>query len=184
TSIILVGVFIAPQGVKKLLVALFSIPFLQKWRTGAAKTGDEIIITSKELKGKSFYYWFQAAFATFLSWTARFWVLNCLILALNPDMPFHFGQQITIYAKQLVMWVILLISPTPGASGVAEISFAAFFGNEFPANLQAAVALLWRAISYYPYLFIGLIVLPIWLRKLRIKKIKRYQNEDETQCKH
>jgi uncharacterized protein (TIRG00374 family) len=79
---------------------------------------------------------------------------------------FHIIQQLLIFAKQLVMWVILLISPTPGASGIAEISFSAFFSNDFPEHTHAAVAVLWRAISYYPYLAIGLIVLPVWLRKV------------------
>jgi uncharacterized protein (TIRG00374 family) len=59
-----------------------------------------------------------------------------------------------------------MISPTPGASGIAELCVAAFFKTDFPANTHAAVAVLWRAISYYPYLAIGLIVLPVWLRKI------------------
>ena len=130
------------------------------------RTGDELITTSIELKGKSFGYWAKAFIATALTWTARFMVLNFLILALNPELGFHIMQQLLFFAKQLVMWVILMISPTPGASGFAEWGVPAFFKSDFAENTQAAVAVLWRAISYYPYLALGLLVLPVWLRKL------------------
>ncbi len=173
TTIITLGVFVMPQGCKTILVKVTSLKFLKKWQDKAAKTGDEIITTSQELKGKTFMFWTKAFVTTALTWTARFLVLNCLILALNPDIPFSFIDQLGIYAKQLVMWVILLISPTPGASGVAELSFSAFFANDFPENMHAAVALVWRAISYYPYLIIGLIILPIWLRKLEKKRSEK-----------
>ena len=45
--------------------------------------------------------------------------------------------------------------------------FSNFLG-EFIDNksLTTTLALLWRAISYYPYLFIGAIVLPRWIRRV------------------
>jgi uncharacterized protein (TIRG00374 family) len=162
---IMLGIFIAPKGIKKLLMKLFSVSFLKKWQPKMEATGDELIAASIELKGKPFGYWAKAFTATALTWTARFMVLNFLILALNPELGFHIIQQILIFAKQLVMWVIMLISPTPGASGIAEISFSAFFKSDFPEHTHVAVAVLWRAISYYPYLALGLIILPIWLKK-------------------
>ncbi len=172
TTIISIAIFVIPRGFKKLLITIFSIRFLRKWRNDAAQTGEDIILTSKELKGKSFRYWLLAFTATSFSWTARYLVLNCLIVAINPLEDFTWMEQINIFAKQLIMWVILLISPTPGASGVAEITFPAFFGEFIPLNLQGTTALAWRMISYYPYLLIGLFVLPIWLRKL-VKRRKK-----------
>jgi uncharacterized protein (TIRG00374 family) len=145
---------------------LFSVSFLKKWQPKMKETGDELIAASVELKGKPFGYWAKAFIATAFTWTARFMVLNFLILALNPELGFHFIQQLLFFAKQLVMWVILLISPTPGASGIAELCVSAFFRNDFPEQTHAAVAVLWRAISYYPYLAIGLLVLPVWLQKI------------------
>jgi uncharacterized protein (TIRG00374 family) len=167
TTGITLGIFVAPRGIKKLLIKLFSFSFLKKWQPKMEETGDELIAASVELKGKPFGYWAKAFITTALTWTARFMVLNFLILALNPELGLEWMQQLLFFAKQLVMWVILLISPTPGASGIAEISFSAFFRNDFPENTHAAVAVLWRAISYYPYLALGLIILPVWLRKLQ-----------------
>ncbi|MCL2291052.1 MAG: flippase-like domain-containing protein [Bacteroidetes bacterium] len=173
TTMITLGIFVAPNGVKKLLVKLFSVSFLKKWQPKMEKAGDELIASSIELKGKSFGYWAKAFIATALTWTARYLTLNFLILALNPELGFHIMQQLLFFAKQLVMWVILLISPTPGASGIAELAFSAFFRNDVPEQTHAAVAVLWRAISYYPYLAVGLIILPIWLRKMQKRKSNR-----------
>jgi len=165
TAIISYGIFIRPRGFKWILLRIFKIPFLRKWRPQAGETGDDIITTSRELKGKPFTFWARAYIATFFSWTARFWVVNFLILSITPV-----GQHFLIYARQLVMWVILLISPTPGSSGVAEFLFSDFLGDFIPFGLVAALALLWRVVSYYPYIIIGALVLPNWLK--RVYKLK------------
>ena len=165
TSIIVYGVFINPRGFKWLLIKIFKLPFLRKWRTKAKETGDEIITTSKEMKGKSFMFWFKAFFATFFSWTARFWVVNFLLLAFV-----SVNEHFLIYARQLIMWVIMLISPTPGSSGVAEFAFSDFLGDFITPGLSPALAVLWRLFSYYPYLFIGAIILPYWIRRVYLKR--------------
>ena len=170
TTIIFLAVLINPARTKYLLVGLFSLKFLKKWQKSAVRFGNELIETSHELKGKSVGYWISSFLVTSISWTARYLVLNCLIIALNPELAIDWIQQLKIYAEQLVMWVIMLISPTPGASGVAEIAFSAFFRDYFPENAHAAVAVLWRSISYYPYLILGLIFLPVWIA--RVEKIK------------
>ncbi len=161
TLIISYGVFIKPRGFKWILLRVFKISFLRKWRLQAAQAGDDIITTSKELKNKPFIFWARAYFATFLSWTARFWVVNFLILSITPV-----GQHFLIYARQLVMWVILLISPTPGSSGVAEFLFSDFLGEFITPGLTPALALLWRMLSYYPYIIIGALVLPHWIKRV------------------
>ncbi len=164
-TIISYGIFFRPRGLKWILLWIFKMPFLRKWRQKAGETGDEIITTSKELKGKPFSFWLKAYLATFFSWTARFWVVNFLIMTVTPV-----GQHFLIYAKQLIMWVIMLISPTPGGSGIAELIFSDFLGEFIPAGASAALALLWRLMSYYPYLFIGALILPVWLRRVYSRK--------------
>jgi uncharacterized membrane protein YbhN (UPF0104 family) len=160
TSVISYAIFFRPRGFKWVLLKIFRLPFLRKRRIDAAATGDEIIVTSKELKGKPFKFWFKAFAATLFSWTARYWVVNFLILAFV-----SVDQHLLIYARQLVMWVIMLISPTPGGTGVAELAFSGFLKDFIPLGLAATLAFLWRLVSYYPYLFIGAIILPRWIKK-------------------
>jgi len=168
--IIIYGIFINPRGVKWMLIHISKLPFLRKWRNKAAETGDQIITTSKELRGKSLLFWAKAFVATAFSWTARFWVVNAMILGF-----IAVNDHLLIYGRQLVMWVILLISPTPGGSGVAEYIFTDFLGEFIPLGLSPALALLWRLLSYYPYIILGAIVLPGWIR--RVYQIKDAVNE-------
>lgn len=167
TTIIIYGVFINPRGVKYLLLNIFRLPILRRWRTRAAETGNEIIITSAEMKEKPASFWIKAFAGTFFSWTARFWVVNAMLMAFAT---ISLADHLLIYGRQLVMWVILLISPTPGGSGVAEVVFGGFLGEFIPDGLTPAMGLMWRLISYYPYLFIGAIILPGWLKRVYAPK--------------
>ncbi len=161
TSIILVSVFFAPRGFKRVLQNIFSLRLLKRWRRKATEVGNEVIITSEELKGKSILFWLKCFGATFFSWTARFLVINCLILAFVAT-----NDHFIIYARQMVMWVIMLISPTPGSSGVAEMVFEGFLKEYTVPNLSGFQAFLWRLLSYYPYLIIGVLLFPRWLRRV------------------
>lgn len=161
TCIITFGIFINPRWVKRFLIWAARFRVFRRWSKFAGRTGDEIITTSREMKGKPFIFWVKAFGATFFSWTARFWVVNCLILAFTGTVSNHF----MVYARQLIMWVILLISPTPGSTGTAEYFFPLFLGD-FTYNLSSVVAVTWRLVSYYPYIFIGMIILPAWIRRV------------------
>jgi uncharacterized protein (TIRG00374 family) len=155
------GVFLNPEGFKKLLLQLFRWKVLKKWFSKMEKVGDDIITASKELKREPFSFWAKAFGATLLSWTARFWVVNFLLLAFTPV-----GDHLLVYGRQLVMWVIMLVSPTPGGAGVAEFAFQGFLSDFTPVGLAGLLAILWRLFSYYPYLIIGFFILPKWLKKV------------------
>ena len=157
---LLVGVLYKPGWLKRILIGIFSIKFLRKWKSGAIDTGNEIIATSKELKGKPSSYWVRAFLATAFSWTGRFLVVNCIMAAFIST---NLMDQLIIYARQLGMWVIMIVSPTPGGSGVAEYAFSSFLEVFIPFGLTGLLAVLWRLISYYPYLFIGTAMLPRWV---------------------
>jgi glycosyltransferase 2 family protein len=159
------GLFINPRGLKWLLMFVFRLPFLRRWRQGANTAGNEIITTAKELKSKKPVFWFKAFGATFFSWTARYWVVNAMFLAF-----FAVNNHFLLFARQLVMWIIMLVSPTPGGSGFSEYVFTQYLGDFLPyAEIAVLLALLWRLITYYPYLIIGVIILPRWLKRSFIK---------------
>ncbi|MCB9360570.1 MAG: flippase-like domain-containing protein [Flavobacteriales bacterium] len=160
-TLIFYGVFVNPQRLKSSLVKLFSIKILNKWQNKIVRLGDDLIQTSVELKNKPIQFWLKSFGATLASWTARFWVVNFIVLAFT-DVSSHF----LIYGRQLVMWVILLISPTPGGTGVAEFAFNGFLQDFIPIGLTGLLVVLWRLISYYPYLFMGAFVLPKWLKRV------------------
>mgnify|MGYP007101926325 CR=1 FL=1 len=60
-----------------------------------------------------------------------------------------------------VMWITMLVAPTPGGAGFAEYAFREFLSSYIPTS-PMALAFCWRLISYYPYLIVGAILLPRW----------------------
>lgn len=162
TTLLATAVFFHPRGLKALLLWLFKFPVLKKWRYRIVAIGDDIIITSNELRGMPFSFWIRSILATYFSWTARFCVVNFLIQAV---MVHGLYSHLEIYGRQLVMWVIMLISPTPGGSGVAEVAFSGFLSPFIPIGFAGALAFVWRLVSYYLYLFIGSFILPGWIKK-------------------
>jgi len=163
TLLLFFSLFIYPQLIQKLLILIFKLPFLSKFKKKAEQTGTDIIVASKILKGKTILFWLKLMSVTILSWTSRFLVANFIIMAF---VALSFQSNILIFAKQLVMWLILLVSPTPGGSGVAEYLYSTFLGEFLPiSTLIVLTSIIWRLISYYPYLFIGAFILPKWLGK-------------------
>jgi uncharacterized protein (TIRG00374 family) len=166
TSIVSYGLFVNPRGLKWLLLWIFKLPILRKFRYDAHLTGTDIINSSKELKEQSIWFWLKAFGATSFSWTSRYWVVNALFIAFFV-VPDHF----LLFARQLVMWLMMLVSPTPGGSGFSEFIFTKYLGDFIlvdPALLGGvaiALALIWRLLSYYPYLIAGAIILPGWIKE-------------------
>jgi uncharacterized protein (TIRG00374 family) len=164
------ALFVNPYVTKNILVGLFSIPILKRWQENAKTTGEQLIIASQGLRSQSKRYWIITLTATFASWTARYSIVNCIIHAFDAEKSI---DDYVIYGKQVIMGIIILLSPTPGGSGIAEYIFTDFLGGYIAAGLASTLSVLWRLLSYYPYIIIGVIILPRWLRyHVKLEKLK------------
>ncbi|SFE81318.1 lysylphosphatidylglycerol synthase transmembrane domain-containing protein [Thermoflexibacter ruber] len=171
-----IGLLVKPEAFKWFLIKVTSIPFLKRWQKAAAESGDEVIIASAELKGVGGGYWWKAGLSTLFVWAARYLMVNCLLEAFTDiSVSGHW----LIFARHILMWIIMLISPTPGAAGLAELVFGRFF-YEFIGSFSNAVAQFWRLFTYYPYLLVGAIVLPRWLIKTGLRQKKQIHKETSS----
>jgi uncharacterized membrane protein YbhN (UPF0104 family) len=160
------AILFRPKLSAQIILQIFRLPFIRRWKHKAEQLGQDFQEASKAFKGQPFSFWWNVYGLTFLSWTARFIMVNFLILAFN-EVDDHF----TIYARQLIMWVILLMAFTPGGSGIAEALFPRFLSPYFPSRAIATIAgLLWRLISYVVYIIAGMAVLPFWLRRIAVER--------------
>ncbi|MBI2968639.1 MAG: flippase-like domain-containing protein [Bacteroidetes bacterium] len=160
--VVVYAVFINARAVKWLLIKICALPLMKRWKYRAAQTGTEMVIASHELKHKTIRFWTDSIISTFLSWTARFIIINSLIMAFSDISVSH----LLLYGRQVVMGILMIGSPTPGGSGVAELVFSNFLNEFIPVGLVASLALFWRLIAYYAYLFIGVVLLPAWLKRV------------------
>lgn len=164
TIILALSVFYSPKIIHFFVRLLFKLPFLKKRKAKAEEFSRDIETASKELKHKKAPFWLQLFGATVWSWISRFLVVNFVLFAfIELQLIDHF----MILARQLVMWLLMLITPTPGGGGMAEFAFSELFTDYIltVGISGASLALIWRTLSYYPYLAIGSILLPRWLRK-------------------
>lgn len=162
TLILYMGVIWRPQWIRTLIGKIFKWKWLRKWQSQAESLGDNMVATSKELKKKPFRFWLEVFGGTALSWTSRYLVVNAIFLGfLSQADPYQW----VILARQFVIWVVLMVSPTPGGSGLSEWLFCDYYGDLIPtAGLALIMAIIWRIVSYYIYLLIGAIIVPGWLR--------------------
>lgn len=165
------ALFINARAVKWALIKMFSLGFLKKWRYKVMLTGSDLVIAAKELRGQTAGYWIKSFIATCVSWSARFIIINCIILAFTTSVP----DQFLLYSRQVVMGILNIGMPTPGGAGGAEVMFKNFLGELIQnPTITVSLAFLWRLISYYPYLFVGSIVLPRWVK--RVFSTKQFKN--------
>jgi glycosyltransferase 2 family protein len=168
------GLFFKPEAIRRLLVRIFGLPVLRRWKDAAIRSGDDIVMSAGELRRKSGSFWRTAILSTFLTWTSRYLVMNAILLAF-----FSVSDHLVIFAKQLILWVMMLVSPSPGGAGFAEIILGGYMTEYIPVdsdharNVALAMAVIWRAVIYYPFLLAGVFVVPGWIAMKFKKPLKQ-----------
>ena len=123
--------------------------------------GETMVSAGADLRTRSFSWWAEAMGATALTWISRYLVVNALFWGFSALAP-----QGIVFARQFVVWTLLTISPTPGGSGLSEWLFTNYYGDLISdASMVLVIAILWRLLTYYVYLAVGVIRLPAWLRR-------------------
>ena len=164
TLLLYVALFHRPEWVKRLLLAVFRIPLLYRWKGAVETLTDNLVISSHEMSHRSLLFWLKVFGMTCISWMSRYLVVNALLVAFTTN-----GHQLLAFVRQLILWIVMTVSPTPGGSGVSEYMFRVYYADFFTiGGMALLVAFIWRMITYYMYLFIGVCILPGWLRKLKM----------------
>ena len=162
TFIMSFALLINPRLFKWFLIKITSWKYLRKWRYAAYERGTEMIIASEQLKGMGTKFWIYLSVSTIFIWSSRYLLLNFLMASFTR---ISLNEHIFIFGKQIILWVVMLISPTPGSSGTAEAIFPAFF-RMYLGDYTIIVNVLWRLFTYYPYLILGAIFLPRWIKRV------------------
>ncbi len=154
-----------PSFATRFLLFVFRFPLIKRWKFIAAEWGKDIEKAAITFKKEKNSFWLAVFVSTFMSWISRYLVINAI---LNAFLHLGFYDNILVLGKQLILWLFMLVSPTPGGSGVAEYAFGEILSSfSSSAILLVIMAIIWRLISYFPYLFIGAILLPSWIKRTR-----------------
>ena len=162
TILILFILLIAPNSTRNAILLIFRLPGLKRWELNVEKVTQEWMLASESFKGATRGMWLKTLGVTFVSWTARFLILNAVLYIF-----FDTVQNLEVFARQLSLWIAMIVSPTPGASGIAEFSLPVFMQGV--AVVGGSTVLVWRLLTYFIYLIIGSILLPGWLVRTGMK---------------
>jgi glycosyltransferase 2 family protein len=158
-----VALFHRPDVVSGIMIGIFSMRLLRRWRYSVKRSACDLRISAAEMKNMSASFWLKAFTSTAVAWTCRFLVAGALLFPFIP-----FSAQPLAFARQLVMWLVMIVSPTPGGSGVSEFVFSKYYaGMVSNSSIILMITCLWRLITYYVYLAGGMILLPNWITKFR-----------------
>ncbi len=160
------GLFVDPKKIRKIAHLIARIPFLKKFKDKLLEIGEDFLVASRELKKKQWKFHLSVFLSTALAWSLRFLLLNCLIIAIVETTVVDLWTQFALYARLQTMFVIMAFSPTPGGAGFAEIVFGGFLSDYVPVGLAVVAATLWRILTYYSYLLMGVIIIPNWIRNI------------------
>lgn len=163
TAILFIGILARPQWLKSVVDWLFAKRWLRRWQKGAQGMVDNMMTTSRWVRAQKRRWWLEVFGATTLSWFSRYFVVNALFWGFVPA-----ASGLLVFGRQFVVWVALMVSPTPGGSGVSEWLFTSYYGDLI-GNVSVALvlAMIWRVLSYYIYLLSGVCLAPSYFRKKR-----------------
>lgn len=156
TLLLYAAIFIRPQFIAELLRLVCRLPFMRRFTPKLDKFQRDIVAARAEARGYGFGFWLKAFLNTLLSWGTRYGVVVLILFAFGAK-----GNLLIAYAQQWILWIVMLISPTPGGSGISEVVFREYYAAYLPnVGVTVVVALVWRIIFYYTYLVAGAITFP------------------------
>lgn len=145
------GVLINPAAIKKVVLYVFKLPLLRKYRDKVADEVENLEEYAHQLRKKPLSFLIKAFALSTMSWICRIALATIVILSLLP------APEVLSVLRSLAMNLAFLVVPTPGGSGGVEGLFVLFQGPLIsrPSFIGLAV-FLWRIISYYISIAFGM----------------------------
>lgn len=160
TFILYIVLFHRPDFIIRFCNWIFKFRLFRRWESKINQFLEQLITASHENSQKPFKFWIRAFGTTALSWTSRFLVVNALFMAFTPV-----SNHLLIFARQILLWIVMKVIPTPGSSGVSEYAFKEYYSDiNLGSGPVLLITVIWRIISYYLYLIFGAIILPKWFK--------------------
>ena len=161
TLILYVGIFVRPDWIKSIFLWIFNLPILKRWRKNMENMTDDLVCASQDIKNRSFGFWFKLCFITATIWISRFLIVNIIFAVFVPV-----SNHLLVFARQVVLWILMIAMPTPGGSGIAEYMFKEYYSDLFlSSSVILIVVVIWRFVSFYLYLLLGVLILPRWFQR-------------------
>lgn len=160
TAFLFIGLFVRPTMISSFFTLIFKFKIFKKWQYKADNFKSNLLSSSAEISKKKLKFWLEIFGLTILTWTARFMVVNMLFLAFISQI-----NHIVIFGRQMILWMVIHLTPTPGGSGFYEYMFNNYYSDILPQATQLLIIIaVWRILTYYNYLIAGTLIVSKWLK--------------------
>ena len=157
----------------------FKIMKPAKYEENCGKVTAKLNRYREELKDmrKNWIYVVGAFLLELVRYTIYFAVPWLVSYVLNINLPISALMTSVIYAS--FVFLITAFIPLPGAAGGTEVFFAIVFASFYGSSAATTSALLiWRFVTFYVGLIIGLIVTAVYSRKKQVKLVEEALPEE------
>ncbi len=165
TALLFVALFVRPDVPALFVKWIARRRLLRKYSARTSHIADELYSASKEITNRSWGYWLKLFLLTLATWGFRFAIAIALLFGFaHSSLLFELPETNlwVAYAKQVIIWMLSLIMPTPGGSGFAEYMFKNLYGSFFSsAQIALVVAVVWRCLNAYIYFLSGGLLLSL-----------------------
>jgi glycosyltransferase 2 family protein len=149
------GLAFRPKALTRLVWTVTNLGFLKRFQEGANKFMHETAETLEKISKLSPGKQLLLHFVTALSYLSHFLAFNVLLWACG----FENVKHVTILAAQSLLVALSLIVPSPGGAGYFELVLPSVLeASGLPRDAEIPLALIWRVLSYYLYIVIGLFI--------------------------
>lgn len=160
----------------KILKLLNKLHFIKDYKKTFFKVNRFVLKYQRSMKelSKNMPTFILQLVLAFCMYACYYLIIYFIYLAFLPLMPV--GSQVWSYLDIVCCITICdlcaSIMPLPGGTGLAEISFDALFRSWFPITVLPWAMLIWRTLSCFIYLFVGVIqVICSFIKKIKINRI-------------
>ena len=145
---------INPRFLAVLVGTAFKLPFLRRFRTRALRTMGEMRSRSELLRSETPMYYVKGFLISLVPWLSRYALPMFLIWSVYPAV-----DKLLVFLRAAALQLGALFMPTPGGAGAVEGLYLLFFGPPImPQSLVAPTLLVWRLLSYYLFIFVGIYI--------------------------
>lgn len=160
-SIFAYSTLLRPHLLEKLVERLFRLKWLRRFRERALSIVGDLQHRSRILRSQPVKFYVKGFGLTLMPWINRYLLSLFIIWSVYPRV-----DKWLVFLRSTALNLGSIALPTPGGSGGVEGLYVLFLGPPLiPESLVAPTLLVWRFMSYYLFIVVGIFITVRYLQK-------------------
>ncbi|MFO7313892.1 lysylphosphatidylglycerol synthase transmembrane domain-containing protein [Rhodothermus marinus] len=143
--------FFRPELIERLARRILRFRRLRRFRERVIQELLSLQERTQLIRSQPPDFFLKGFLLTTAAWISRHLLLVFLVWSVYPE-----ADAVLVFMRTLAMTLGSVILPTPGGAGGVEGLYVLFIGPLMPRHFVAPTLLLWRLLSYYVFIAIGL----------------------------